>query len=103
MRLPVGASISGVVKIAGVGACDDCYVEADTLTGSYVEYTWTSSTGAYKLEGLSAGSYKVFAAPYSTIINATHVRLITNGYYKSGAAPNFSATLAGAMAIAVSP
>jgi len=36
-----------------------------------------------------------------TAIDATHVRIITNGYYKSGAAPNFSATLAGATAIAL--
>jgi hypothetical protein len=103
MRLPKGASISGVVKIAGVGACNDCWVEADTLTGLLVEYTFTSSTGAYKLQGLSAGSYKVYALARSTVIDATHVRIITNGYYKSGAAPNFSATLAGATAIAVSP
>jgi hypothetical protein len=91
------------VKIAGVGACNDCWVEADTLTGSFVEYTFTSSTGAYKLQGLSAGSYYVYALARSTAIDATHVRIITNGYYKSGAAPNFSATLAGATAIAVSP
>ena len=103
MRLPKGASISGTVKIAGVGACNDCWVEADTLTGSFVEYTFTSSTGAYKLQGLSAGSYYVYALARSTAIDATHVRIITNGYYKSGAAPNFSATLAGATPIAVSP
>ena len=103
MRLPKGASISGVVKIAGVGACSSCSVSAYSLTGSMVAYTNTSSSGAYKLQGLSAGSYRVYAYASDAVVNATHVRIITDGYYKSGAAPNFSATLAGATAIAVSP
>jgi hypothetical protein len=103
MRLPVGASISGVVKIAGVGACSSCSISAYSLTGSTVVYAQTSSSGTYKLQGLAAGSYKVYAYTSSTAVNATHVRIITPGYYKSGAAPNFSATLAGATAIAVSP
>ena len=103
MRLPVGASISGVVRIAGVGACSSCAVSAYSLTGSMVAYTNTSSSGTYKLQGLPAGSYHVYAYTSDAAVNATHVRIITDGYYKSGAAPNFSATLAGATAIAVSP
>ena len=104
MRLPVGASISGVVKIAGVGACNDCTVFAIDLTGSWVASVSTSSSGAYKLQGLPSGSYRVFAEAFVPgVVNATHFRIVTNGYYKSGAAPNFSATLAGATAIAVSP
>jgi hypothetical protein len=103
MRLPVGASISGVVKITGGSACNECLVEALDSGGYEVADTWTSTTGAYKLQGLSAGSYYVYAYAGDPAIDATHVRIITNGYYKSGAAPNFSATLAGATAIAVSP
>jgi hypothetical protein len=68
-----------------------------------VAYTNTSSSGTYKLQGLPAGSYHVYAYTSDAAVNATHVRIITDGYYKSGAAPNFSATLAGATAIAVSP
>jgi hypothetical protein len=64
----------------------------------------TESGGAYKLQGLPAGSYHVFASTWrSWRIDATHVLISTAGYYKSGATPNFSATLAGATAIAVSP
>jgi hypothetical protein len=104
MRLPKGASISGIVKITGGIACNGCFVEALNLTGSMVAYTEASSSGAYTLEGLPAGSYHVGAWPWAgTVIDATHVRIITGGYYKSGLAPNFSATLAGATAIAVSP
>jgi hypothetical protein len=103
MHLPKGASISGIVTIAGVGACSDCWIEAESLTGSMVADTNTSSSGAYKLQGLPAGSYKVYAYASSTVIDSTHVRLITSGYYKSGSTPNFSATLAGATPIAVSP
>jgi protocatechuate 3,4-dioxygenase beta subunit len=102
MRLPKGASISGIVKITGGSACNYCVVDALNLTGSVVASTNTSSSGAYTLQGLSAGSYHVNAYTKSAVIDATHVRIITNGYYKSGAAPNFSATLAGATAIAVS-
>jgi protocatechuate 3,4-dioxygenase beta subunit len=103
MRLPKGASISGIVKITGGSACNDCSVLAVTLTGSEVAFTSTSSSGAYKLQGLPAGSYKVEAWGNSAVIDATHVRIVANGFYKSGAAPNFSATIAGATAIAVSP
>ncbi len=103
MRLPKGASISGTVKITGGSACSGCSVEAVPLTGSEVAFTNTSSSGAYTLEGLPAGSYKVDAQAVNTAIDATHVRIVSFGYYKSGAAPNFSATLAGATAIAVSP
>jgi protocatechuate 3,4-dioxygenase beta subunit len=102
MRLPKGASISGTVKVTGGSACNDCAVDALNLTGSVVASTNTSSSGAYTLQGLPAGSYHVNAYTYGAVIDATHVRIITNGYYKSGLAPNFSATLAGATAIAVS-
>ena len=98
MRLPKGASISGTVKITGGAACSDCVIFA-----SNGAYAVTSSSGAYTLRGLPAGSYRVEALLTSSVIDATHVRIITDGYYKSGAAPNFSATLAGATAIAVSP
>ena len=104
MRLPVGASISGIVTITGGTACSSCSVFAFDLTGMWVKSTSTSLTGAYTLQGLSTGSYYVEAGTGSdTVIDATHVRLITPGYYKSGSAPNFSPTLAGATAIAVSP
>ncbi len=103
MRLPKGASISGTMKITGGSACSGCSVEALNLTGSAMAYTDASSSGAYTLEGLPAGSYKVEAWGNSAVIDATHVRIVSSGYYKSGAAPNFSATLAGATAIAVSP
>ena len=102
MRLPKGASISGTVTMTGGGACNDCEVVAYSLGGSVAAITNTSSSGIYTLQGLTAGSYKVAAYVNSAILDATHVRLITNGYYKSGAAPNFSATLAAATAIAVS-
>jgi hypothetical protein len=68
-----------------------------------VAYTNTSSSGTYKLQGLPSGSYRVYAYASDAAVNATHVRIITDGYYKAGAALNFSATLAGATAIAVSP
>ena len=103
MRLPKGTSISGTVKITGGSACNDCVVDALNLTGSVVASTNTSSSGAYTLQGLPAGSYHVNAYTNGAVIDATHVRIITNGYYKSGLAPNFSPTLAGATAIAVSP
>ena len=103
MRLPKGASISGTVKVTGGTACNDCSVYALNLAGSVVAFTNTSSSGAYTLQGLSAGSYHVNTYANGAVIDATHVRIITNGYYKSGLAPNFSATLAGATAIAVSP
>ncbi len=98
MRLPKGASISGTVKITGGAACSDCVIFA-----SNGAWAVTSSSGAYTLSGLPAGSYRVEALLSSSVIDATHVRIITDGYYKAGAAPNFSATLAGATAIAVSP
>ena len=103
MRLPKGASISGTVKLTGGSACANCSVIATSTTGSAFAYTTTSKTGAYTLPGLSAGSYYVEAMTSGTEINATHVRIITDGYYKSGAAPNFSATQAGATAILVAP
>ncbi len=103
MRLPKGASISGTVKITGGAACSGCSVDANSVAGSFFAYSSTSSTGAYTLEGLAAGSYRVEAFTADTTIDATHVRLISSGYYKSGAAPNYSATLAGATAIAVAP
>jgi hypothetical protein len=103
MRLPKGASISGTVLVTGGAACNSCAVLAYNLTGSVVAYASTSSSGAYKLQGLSAGSYRVNAYTSGAVVDATHVRLITSGYYKSGLAPNFSATLSGATAIAVSP
>ena len=91
------------MKITGGSACNDCVVSALDLTGAAVAYTTTSNSGAYTLQGLSPGSYKVDASTSDSIIDATHVRIMTGGYYKSGLAPNFSATLAGATAIAVSP
>ena len=102
MRLPKGATISGIVKITGGSACSDCEVFALDLTGAVVAYASTSISGAYTLQGLSAGSYKVWAGGSDTIIDSTHVRIITSGYYKSGLAPNYSATFAGGTAIAVS-
>jgi uncharacterized surface anchored protein len=102
MRLPKGASISGIVKITGGSACSDCEVFALDLTGAVVAYASTSISGAYTLAGLSAGSYRVWAGGSDTIINATQVRIITSGYYKSGLPPNYSATFAGGTAIAVS-
>ena len=102
MRLPGGASISGVVTLTGGIACSKCPVYALSSTGSLIASTTATVTGAYQLLGLPAGSYKVEASENSYIIDATHVMIVTNGYYKSGAAPNFSATLAGATAIAVS-
>jgi protocatechuate 3,4-dioxygenase beta subunit len=102
MRLPKGASISGILKITGGSACSDCELFALDPTGAAVAYASTSTSGAYTLAGLSAGSYKVWAGGSDTVVDATHVRIITSGYYKSGLAPNFSATLAGGTAIAVS-
>jgi protocatechuate 3,4-dioxygenase beta subunit len=102
MRLPKGATISGIVKITGGSACSDCWVAALDLTGASVAIAYTSSSGLYALQGLPAGSYKVEASTGDSIIDATHVRIMTGGYYKSGLAPNFSATLAGGTAIAVS-
>jgi protocatechuate 3,4-dioxygenase beta subunit len=103
MRLPVGAAISGTVTITGGGACGNCTVYAFDATGVQVEQTSTTLSGAYTLSGLPAGSYRVEAWSMDPAIDATHVRIITEGFYKSGAAPHFSATLAGATAIAVTP
>jgi protocatechuate 3,4-dioxygenase beta subunit len=102
MRLPKGATISGIVKITGGSACNYCDVYALDLTGSAVAYTTASSSGLYALQGLSPGSYKVEAYPSDSIIDATHVRITNYGYYKSGLTPNYSATFAGGTAIAVS-
>jgi len=102
MRLPKGASISGVVKVTGGAVCNSCYVAlAYDSTGSVASYA-SPKNGTYKLQGLPAGAYKVelLAAP---VVTATHLLLITDGFYKSGAAPNFSATLAGATAVAITP
>ena len=98
-----GASISGIVKITGGSACNSCVVYALDLTGGLIAYAFTSSSGAYTLQGLPAGSYYVYAGGNNSVIDATHVRIFTNGYFKSGLVPNFSATLSGATAIAVSP
>lgn len=103
MRLPKGASISGIVHLTGGSACSTCFIFALSATGSLVTYASVSGSGAYLLQGLAAGSYYVEAFVSGTILDATHVRLITGGYYKSGAAPNFSPTQSGATAIAVSP
>ena len=102
MRLPKGASISGTVKLTGGGACSNCSMYAVDSAGSVAGFGTTSSSGAYQIPGLSPGSYKVRVLTDSSIIDATHVRIVTSGFYKSGAAPNFSTTLAGATAIAVS-
>ncbi len=104
MRLPLGASISGTVRLSGGGACASCFVEALDLNGAQVAFTDTSSSGAYSLQGLAPGRYYVLVnAGSTTVIDATHIRLLTNGFYKSGSAPNFSATQLGATAVTVSP
>ena len=103
MRLPVGAAISGTVTITGGSACSDCVVYAFDSAGAQMTQAFTTVLGAYTLQGLPAGSYRIEAWSTDPVIDATHVRIITEGFYKSGAAPNFSATLAGATAIAVVP
>ena len=89
MRLPVGASISGTVTITG-GVCGGCSVEAhDFITGAVVASTSTSGTGTYMLRGLPAGSYSVGAFASDAVLNATQVRIITDGWYRSGVTGNF--------------
>jgi hypothetical protein len=102
MRLPKGLTISGKVTLTGGGACSGCTMWAIDSVGSVVGFATTSSSGAYQIQGLPAGSYKVEASTSAFVVDATHVRIVTPGFYKSGAAPNFSATLAGATAIAIS-
>ena len=99
MKLPVGDAISGTVTITGGSACNFCEVSAISSTGALVTETATTAAGGYTLLGLPAGIYRIQAWAQDPVIDATHVRIITGGYYKSGAAPNFSATLAGATGI----
>jgi large repetitive protein len=104
MRLPLGASISGTVRLTGGSACASCFVQALDLAGQQVAFTATSGSGAYILRGLSPGSYLVSASAGSAAdLGSTHIQVITDGFYKAGAVPNFSATQLGATAVAVSP
>jgi len=104
MRLPTGASISGTVTMTGGAHCAYCEVHLISQSGVDLLFTRTSSSGAYMLQGLPAGSYRVEAFPNgNTIVDATHVLVASSGYYKSGAAPNYSATLAGATALSIAP
>jgi large repetitive protein len=104
VRLPVGATISGTVRLTGGGACVSCFVQALDTGGQQAAYAVTSTSGAYTLRGLSPGKYYVSANVGSTTeIDATHIRVVSNGFYAVGVAPNFSPTLAGATAVAVAP
>ena len=103
MRLPKGASISGVVSLTGGGACSSCVVYAIDSTGTVVNVVVASISGAYTLVGLSAGSYRVEALLGARNTDPTHVQIVTPGYYKFGVANDYGSTLAGATAIAVVP
>ena len=54
------------------------------------------------LRGLPAGSYSVGAFASDAVLNATQVRIITDGWYRSGVTGNFWPTQNLATPIAVS-
>ena len=102
MRLPKGASISGTVTITGGAPCAFCFMAALNSSGSLVAFGSTSGTGAYSIGGLPAGSYFVEAFGSSSIIDATHVRVISDGLWKAGLPPNYAPSTPTATLIAIS-
>ncbi len=64
--LPRGGSITGVVTGNGSGGLPGVYVYARRVTGSWASRnTYTGVDGAYRLDGLPAGGYKVQFTPPS--------------------------------------
>jgi hypothetical protein len=101
IRLPKGATITGVVTITGGSPCALCTVDGTRSTDGYGAYANTNATGAYKLQGLDSGSYKVYASPpYST---TSSNKVIFGGYYKKGVSGNYTATESAATPVSVSP
>jgi protocatechuate 3,4-dioxygenase beta subunit len=95
IKLPAGYSISGkILKDVGDVPLDFAlvFVTSTNFSGT----AFTEADGTYQVVGLSAATYKVQAYPSSDLNLQT-------GYYKSGAAPNFTVSVAAASGVAVGP
>lgn len=102
MRLPRGASISGTIKAGGLPF--GTLVFAVGTTNGISRYAASSAVdGKYKVEGLPAGTYKIWVFGTTTYPSATKVRTVATGYYKSGASGNFTTDVTQATVITVSP
>jgi len=69
LAAPAKTSVTGVVRAhttKGTAPLAGVYVRAFTGTGTNAVYAVTDATGAYSLQGLAAGSYKVSYNSYST-------------------------------------
>ena len=104
MRLPKGASISGTIT-AGAGALPfGTVVLAVGTTNGITGFAVSSGVdGKYKVEGLPAGTYKIWVFGTTTYPSATTVKTVATGYYKAGAPGNFTTDLTQATVITVSP
>jgi hypothetical protein len=86
VQVPTGATISGRVKVGGVGYA--ATVSA-TETGTHaVVMTVAANDGTYSVEGLPAGNYIVQFQGGTSYPTATTQRTVGDGFYKAGAPHN---------------
>lgn len=99
VQLPAGASISGVVTDFSGSRVEYATVWAVTSTGRLYRSAFTDVDGSYTVDGLSAGSYRVYVQPVPFGAAAA----LAPGYYSTANANHYVVSRGSATAVTVSP